>query len=188
VIDHFSRAVAGLAIFRDHPTSCDGQSFLGRTIRQAAHPPGYIVTDKGRQFWCGSFKHWCRLRAVRPRFGAVGKQGSIAVVARFLRSMKVEGTKPIRVPLWLDAMRREIGSYATWYNLFRPDQALGGRSPWEVYSGLRPANVRPRFESRENWPANGPCASPQTAVQGERGKRLSLVVGSVDGRRRLPVV
>jgi hypothetical protein len=33
----------------------------------------------------------------------------------------------------------------------------------------------------------GPCALPQTAVQGKRGTRLSLIIGYLEGRRHLPV-
>ncbi len=50
VVDHFSRAVVGFAIFRDDPTSGDIQSFLDRAIRSADCSPKYIITDKGRQF------------------------------------------------------------------------------------------------------------------------------------------
>jgi len=186
VIDQFSRVLVGFALFRDRPTSHDVQSFLDRAIREVGSAPRHLVADKGRQFWCGPFKQWCRRRKIRPRFGAVGKQGSIAVVERFIRSMKAEGTRPIRVPLQMNAMRREIGSYGVWYNLYRPNQALGGRTPREVNAALWPANARPRLEPRRDWPATG--SSPQAAMRGRSGTKLTLFVGCVDGRRHLPVV
>jgi transposase InsO family protein len=188
VVDHFSRAVVGFAVFRDHPRSIDIQRFLSRAIRNAGYSPKYIIADKGRQFWCDFFKQWCHRSAIRPRFGAVGKQGSIATVERFIRSMKNECTRHILVPLQLQSMRRELGAYATWYNEHRPHQALGGQTPREVYADRRPANAGSRFEPRRNWPTRGPCASPQTAIRGRRGTKLSLVVGYVEGRRHLPVV
>jgi transposase InsO family protein len=169
VVDHFSRAVVGFALFRDRPASSDVQGLLGRAIRHMGSPPRYIISDKGREFWCDSFKYWCHRRAIRPRFGAVGKQGSIATVERFIRSMKNEYTRRIRIPLQIEAMRREVSLYATWYNEHRPNQALGGRTPREVHSGIQPANTRPRFEPRGNWPTTSPCASPQTAIRGRRG-------------------
>jgi transposase InsO family protein len=188
VVDHFSRAVVGFAIFRDHSTSSDIQRLLSRAIRNAGCSPKYIIADKGRQFWSDSFKQWCRRRGIRPRFGAVGKQGSIATVERFIRSMKSECTRSVRVPLQLRSMRRELDAYAMWYNEHRPNQALDGRTPREVYIGLRPANARVRFEPRGSWPPRSPCASPQTAIRGKRGTKLSLVVGCVEGKRHLPVV
>ena len=159
-----------------------------RAIRHMGSPPRYIISDKGREFWCDSFKYWCHRRALRPRFGAVGKQGSIATVERFIRSMKNEYTRRIRIPLQIEAMRREVSLYATWYNEHRPNQALGGRTPREVHSGIQPANTRPRFEPRGNWPTTSPCASPQTAIRGRRGPKLSLAVSYMEGRRHLPVV
>lgn len=181
-------SITGGDIFHECPTSGDVQSFLDRAIAQAGYGPRYIITDKGGQFWCDAFKRWCRRRGIRPRFGAVGKQGSIAAIERFIRSMKTECTRPIRVPLQLNAMRREIGFYARWYNLYRPNQALGGRTPWEVYAGSQPANARRRFEPRKNWPWSASCASPQTAMRGRRGTKLTLVVGYLEGKRHLPVV
>jgi transposase InsO family protein len=188
VIDHFSRAVVGFAVFRDRPTSGDIQRLLDRAIRNGGCAPRGIISDKGRQFWCDSFKQWCGRRAIRPRFGAVGKQGSIATVERFIRSMKNECTRLIRVPLRIEAMRHELGAYATWFNEHRPNQALDGRTPREVHAGTQPANARPRFEPRTNWPINGPCTSPQAAIRGKRGTKLALAVGYVEGRRHLPMV
>ena len=85
VIDHFSRAVVGFAVFHERPTSGDIQGVVERAIRHVGYGPRYIITDKGRQFWCDAFKGWCQRRSIRPRFGAVGKQGSIAAVERFIR-------------------------------------------------------------------------------------------------------
>ncbi len=35
-------------------------------------------------------KDWCRGKGCRPRFGAVGRHGSIAVLERFIQTVKVE--------------------------------------------------------------------------------------------------
>jgi putative transposase len=188
IVDHFSRAVVGFAVFFGSPTAQEVQRFLDRTVSRAGRPPKYIVADKGKQFWCTCFKRWCRRRAIRPRFGAVGKHGSIAIVERFIRSMKSECTFRILVPLRLETIRCELSLYAVWYNQHRPHQALGGRTPWEVYAGVQSANAEPRFESRTNWPTDGPCASPQTAILGKRGTKLALVVSYLEGKPHLPVV
>jgi transposase InsO family protein len=188
VLDHFSRAVVGLAVFFGRPTSQEIQQSLSLAVHRAGRTPKYIITDEGRQFCCDSFKRWCRHRAIRPRFGAVGKYGSIAIVERFIRSMKKECTRHILVPLQLQAMRRELTYYAVWYNQHRPSRAFGGRTPWEVYAGRRPASGMPRFEPRANWPARNSCASPQTAIRGTCGTNLSLVVGYLEGRQHLPII
>jgi transposase InsO family protein len=187
-IDHVSRAVVGFAVFAKPPTSEGVQGFLDRAIDLAGGAPRYVITDRGRQFRCASFRRWHRRWGVRVRFGAVGTPGSIAVVERFIRSLKTECARRILIPLQVQSMRREIDAYAMWYNEHRPSQALGGRTPREVCANLRPANAEPRFEPRRAWPATGPCALPQTTIRGMRGTKLSLVVGYVDGRRHLPVV
>ena len=42
----------------------------------------YIICDNGSQSWCSGFKRWCKRRKIKPRFGAAGKHGGIAVVER----------------------------------------------------------------------------------------------------------
>ncbi len=170
------------------PTSLQVRSFLGRAFGLAGKVPKYVVCDKGPQFWCDGFRKWCRRRGIKPRYGAVGKCGSIAVIERFIRSLKDECTKRILVPLRLDAMRKEIGLYVDWHNRFRPSQGLGGRTPDEVYFRRRPANEKPQYESRPKYPRNAWCASPQTEVKGRRGVRVRLEVRHFEGRRHLPLV
>jgi transposase InsO family protein len=164
------------------------QEAIGQTIQKVGRAPRYIITDKGPQFRSKSWRTYCHERAIRPRFGAVGKHGSIAIIERFIRAMKYECTTRMLVPLNLASMRHELGLYAAWYNEYRPSQALGGRTPREVYDGLRPANAGPRIEARADWPGDAACASPQTAVRGERGATVTVVISYVEGRRHLPVV
>jgi transposase InsO family protein len=188
VVDHFSRAVVGFAVFLRTPTSVEVQRSLGLAIRRAGHPPQYVISDQGRQFRCKSFRRWCRRQRIRLRFGAVGEYGSLAVIERFMRSLKTECTRQILVPLRLEAMREEIALYVIWHNQHRPSQVPGRRTPREVYAGRPPANASPRIEPRANWPVEAPCASPQTTIRGALGTRLALVVGHLEGRRHLPVV
>jgi len=188
VVDHFSRRVMGLAAFDKRPTSIQLRTFLGRVIRKAGKTPRYIICDKGSQFWCEGFKAWCRRRDIRPRFGAVGRHGSIAVVERFIRSMKAECTRRLLIPMRRDAFRKELSLYAEWYNEHRPHQALEGRTPDEVYYDRPAANEAPRFEPRPHWPKGSPCAAPQAPPRGGPGARLQLVVRHHGGRRHLPTV
>ncbi len=180
VIDQFSRRVTGFALFTKAPTSTDICRFLDRVTKRASAKPKHIITDKGRQFFCQTFKTWCRRRNVRPRFGAVGKHGSIAILERFIRSMKAECTRRILVPLRLDAMRDELGCYVIWYNEHRPHQSLDGKTPVEVYRGPTKASQMVRFEPRALWPVTGDRHEPT--------RRIHLVVKFFEGRRHLPVV
>jgi putative transposase len=187
VVDHFSRRAMGVAVFRKQPDCQQAIAFLARTIRDAAKPK-YIISDKGTQFWCTRFKRWCKRRKIKPRFGAVGQYGSIAVIERFIRTLKDEGLRRILVPLTVRKMRREANAIIAWYNTCRPHTALGGRTPDERYLRIPAACRRPRFEPRPHWPGNSPCASPQAKVRAAPGVRLQLVVNFHQGRRHLPIV
>ena len=129
VVDQLSRACVGFAVFARAPSSLEIQRFLDRAIRANGQSPRYVVTDKGRQFWCRGFKSWCKRRGIRPRYGRVGEPASIAIVERFIRSMKQECTRCLLVPSSLAAMRHELRLYSTWYNESRPHMALVGKTP-----------------------------------------------------------
>ena len=88
IVDHFSRRVMGIGAFPKPPTSQATRDFIDRTIRSSRTQPKHLICDKGRQFWCSGFKCWCRRRHIRLRFGAVGQHGSIALIERFIRTLK----------------------------------------------------------------------------------------------------
>jgi transposase InsO family protein len=92
-IDHYSRRVMGIAVFESQPSSVEIRAFLGRAAHTAGTAPRHLISDHGRQFTDDGFRKWCARRGIRQRFGAVGKYGSIAVVERFIRTMKSECTR-----------------------------------------------------------------------------------------------
>lgn len=188
IVDHASRLVVGFAVFKRRPTSLQVYSFLGAAIRRSGSKPKYIIANKGKEFLCKPFKDWCRRKGIRPRYGAVGEHGSIAIIERFIRSMKSECARRIIVPFRLDQMRHEVACYATWYNEHRPHMGLGGRTPLEVFKGLQPANEAPRFEPRSRWSRKSRCASPVVRVKGRRGVRLTVILSRFESRPHLPVV
>jgi len=187
-VDHFSRKVMGGAVFRKQPSSNQVCDFLAATIRDGKATPKYVVCDKGTQFWCSPFKRWCRRRKIKPRFGALGQHGSLAVVERLIRTLKAEGLRRALLPLNLRRMREELAAVVGWYNSHRPHTWLGGRTPEERYRRIPVACRRPRFEPRARWPAGSPCASPRAKVRGKPGVCLQLVVDYCQGRRHLPIV
>jgi transposase InsO family protein len=111
ILDHFSRAIVGFAMFDKQPTGTQLRDFLRRASRKARRPPRNVITDHGVQFTSRTFRRWCRSQKVRHRFGAVGERGSIAVIERFFRTLKEEGTRRILVPFRLLDVRREIDLY-----------------------------------------------------------------------------
>ena len=188
VIDHFSRRVMGVTVFKKQPESKQVSAFLAKTMRENKAKPRYVICDKGPQFWCKAFKRWCRRRGIKPRFGAVGKYGSIAIIERCIRTLKDEGLRRILVPLNLRKMREEASLIVSWYNSCRPHTALECRTPDERYRRVASACRRPRWEPRPHWPADASCASPQAKVRGKPGVQLRLLVDFHHGRKHLPIV
>jgi len=189
VIDHYSRRALRTATFRKEPSAADVQKVLDRTSKNLRARPNHMITDQGRQFTADRFEAWLRLRKIDRRFGAVGKYGSVAVIERFIKSMKNECTRllPI-VPLAQAAFGRELDAYLAWYNTERPHSRFGGRTPDEVYFNRFPACRKPRHEPREHWPRRSRCAGVQAPIRGKPGVRLELSVAHFGGRKHLPVV
>ncbi len=188
VLDHYSRRVMGFAISRKAPTSVAIRACLGRAIASAGVAPRHLISDKGSPFWpCRGYKRWCTRRGIRPRFGALGKHGSIAVIERAIRTIK-EALRRVLVPTRRETMCREMGILIAWYNEHRPHLTLGGKTPHEVYLHKFPANRRPRIEPRPNWPRGSPCARPQVLVAGAPGAPFNVELERLDGHVHLPIV
>jgi hypothetical protein len=138
---------------------------------------------------CEDFRNWCRRRGInRPRYGAIGKHGSIAVVERFILTMKCLLSCLLLAPYRRGNFQRELGAIVEWYNRHRPHTRLGGKTPDEMYHGRFPANRKPRFEPRSRWPRGSPCAGPWALVRGKPGARVEFEVTFREGRRHLPIV
>jgi len=151
--------------------------------------PKYIVCDRGSQFDCQGFRQWCRRKGIKPpRYGAIGKHGSIAVVERFILTLKCLLASLLLIPYRRAAFQRQLDAIGHWYNAHRPHTWLGGRTPDETYHGRYPHNRRPRFEPRHRWPRGSPCAKPWALVRGKPGARLEVDVTFHAGQRHLPIV
>ena len=189
VLDHYSRRALGYALFMRQPTSEQVRQFLGQLITTVGTAPRYLVTDCGTQFTCHGFAPWCQRHGIRHRHGAVGQSGSIAVVERFIRTLKESCTRMLPVvPLLRRSFQRELQLFFDWYNGDRPHTTLQGATPDEFYFARRPARRAPRFETRSGWPRASPCARPLTLVKGQPGVRLQLTIEFVANRRHLPRV
>lgn len=172
ILDHFSRRVVGFAVFTKEPSAAQVCEMLERAVKRVGRAPKYTVTDQGAEFR-SDYLGWCQRHGVQPRFGAVGKHGSIAIIERFFLTMKDEATRRILVPMRLPEMRRELVLFACWYNEHRPSQALRGRTPAEVYEGRERAAEQ---------------AIRATRTGRDCDRRVELAVSYLEGRNHLPIV
>jgi transposase InsO family protein len=142
VIDHFSRRVMGVAIFKKEPKSKEIRAFLGRAIASAGRAPKHLITDQGIQFTAKGFKAWCSRLGIGHRLGAVGRYGSIAIIERLMRTLKSECTRRlVLVPLRRAAFVTELALWRNWYNADRPHVADFGLAIHETQQALRKGEV-----------------------------------------------
>jgi transposase InsO family protein len=144
------------------------RAFLARIGSKLGATPRYVASDKGRQFHARGFRAWCRRRGIRPRYAAGGSLRATAIVERFIRSLKEEWLRRIRIPLTRRAMHRELTSYARWFETHRPHQGLGGSTPLEV--------------------SGAPTSATAERPIIDRLRPFDLVVRFHEGRRQLPIV
>ena len=194
VLDYFARKNMAIRAFGKNPSSQDITLLLDHAVARSGRAPKYVVTDKGSQFWSAvtkkaadAFQDWCNRHGVKPRFGAIGKHGSVALVERFWRSMKSEFTRRFMLPFGIDRMNVCLACYARWYDTWRPHQGIAGLTRNELYFGTPPACDGERLEIRKRYPlrdARAPPGSPDAV----RAQLLGLRVTPLDGHRELPIV
>lgn len=106
---------------------------LGRALR-GGRRPGIFNTDQGAQFTSEAFTD--RLKAAKVRISMDGRGRALdnRFVERLWRSVKYE---EVYVRDYADglAAHGSLGRYFRFYNTDRPHEALGRRTPAEVYYG-----------------------------------------------------
>jgi hypothetical protein len=188
-MDHASRRVMGVAVFANRPRCSDVCAFLGRTVRHVNALPKYIVCDRDSIFDCDAFRRWVKRKSIKPpRYGAVGKHGSIAMIERLILTTKQTLRLLPFIPLRRASLRRELVAVSDWYNEHRPHTGLDGKTPNEFYERRFPANRAPRIERRPGWARGSPCAKPRTLIAGQAGDRFNVCVEFLAGRQNLPIV
>jgi transposase InsO family protein len=188
VVDHFSRRSVGFAVFKCRPASEEVTAAMDRIMVAEGIRPKHLIVDQGPEFKCAHFQDvWCEAMNILPRFGAVNKHGSIAVIERFHRSFK-EILRLIVVAEDQAEFEHEVALIIDWYNEHRPHDTLDGKTPNEVYFSRPPANQRPRIEPRKTWPSGSPCGKPQVDIDGAFGDPVIIEIECHKGRRYLPVI
>jgi putative transposase len=141
VIDHFSRRIMGFAVFKAQPSSDDLCRMLNRLIQRSKVKSKHMISDRGPQFDGDQFKAWTRCKGIKHRYGAIGKYGRIAVIERFILSLKSEYLRRILVPMRLTDIRHELSRYLAWHNDYRPHETLDSQTPMETYLGMKPCGI-----------------------------------------------
>lgn len=138
--------------------------------------PKHIISDQARVFtddaYADLLDHW----DVKPRFGAVGKHGSIAVTERVNKTLKYEWLMRVPVIMGFDHLSCLCNEFSEWYNRWRPHMRLDGSRPDDVYIGkdiqrpgydakMAPQNIEQRVFCISNSVYSVKPVSPGTGLK-----------------------
>ena len=99
--------------------------------------PEIFNTDQGSQFTSREFTQVLRDHEVRTSMDGKGRHADNIFLERLWRTVKYE---EVYLKTYADARetRMALGDYFRFYNDLRPHQALGYRTPAEVFQGAMP--------------------------------------------------
>jgi transposase InsO family protein len=136
VIDHFSRKVMAVT-----PLEGPNAGWINNTLESAIEkygPPKHIISDHAKVFTGEVFAELLKTYNIKPRLGAIGKQGSIAVTERVNKTLKYEWIKRTAFIKGIDHLTELCKEFAIWYNSWRPHMTLDGIRPDDVYYNKKP--------------------------------------------------
>ena len=146
IVDGFSRRILALKICANTPNTAAMLGMFRDAI--AAHGrPRFLVTDHGCQFrerFTSAVENGTDIRHVKAKVRSWALNGK---VERLFRTFKLWS----RCVLWAWAPRRStmagkiqlrLDVFREWYNVHRPSQALGGRTPDQAWRGEDPPPAR----------------------------------------------
>jgi len=131
-IDHYSRMVVAVS-----PLEGPNSGWIIDALEQAFErfgAPRHMIMNHDPVFTGGAFAELLDKWNVKPRFGAIGMHGSIAVTERVIKSLKYEWLKRVPVIRGFDHLTRLCDEFVEWHNEWRPHMTLDGARPDDVYS------------------------------------------------------
>jgi len=132
-IDHYSRKVMAVTPL-EGPNSGWAIDSLEQAFEKYGQPK-HIIMDQHPNFTGKAFSELLENWNVKPRFGAVGKKGSIAVTERVNKTLKYEWLKRVPIIRGFDYLTILCQDFTIWYNEWRPHMTLDGARPGDVYIG-----------------------------------------------------
>jgi len=149
VLDSYSRFPVAARVFRKEPSAVEIRDLLQRGFVKFG-APRIFITDHGSAFTSHDVAELMRHWKIDHRLGAVGHSGSIALIERAWKTLKillgVTATlkrllaAPFR-PLVAEDLTCRLETALAYYADYRPHQGLGGATPAEMFFGLRPKHL-----------------------------------------------
>lgn len=131
VIDHFSRKVVCVVPLEGRNAGWIINALESAIERHGA--PKHIISDQAGVFIGAVFSELLDRWHIKPRFGAIGKHGSIAVTERVIKTLKYEWLTHVPIIKGFDHLTSLCMEFEHWYNAWRPHMTLDGLRPDDVY-------------------------------------------------------
>lgn len=128
-------------------------------------PPKHIISDQAHVFTGTVFAELLGKYHIKPRLGAIGKHGSIAVTERVNKTLKYEWLKRVALIKGIDHLTELCNEFELWYNSWRPHMTLDGNRPDDVF-------LRQQAWQARTWCQNGAMQYWTTLLQTDTGNRL----------------
>ena len=135
-IDHFSRKVMSVSPLEGRNAGWINNALEGAIEKYGA--PKHIISDQASVFTGDVFAELLDTYHMKPRLGAVGKHGSIAVTERVIKTLKYEWLKRVAFIKGFDHLVMLCQEFKAWYNRWRPHMTLDGVRPDDVYYNNKP--------------------------------------------------
>ncbi len=135
-IDHFSRKVMCVA-----PVEGPNAGWIIEALELAMQKhgaPKHIISDQASVFTGDAFAELLEQWNIKPRLGAVGKHGSIAVTERVIKTLKYEWLRCVPLIKGFDHLTSLCIEFESWYNTWRPHMTLEGCRPDDLYYSHKP--------------------------------------------------
>jgi len=113
-LDHFSRKIVAAV-----PLEGPNAGWINNALESAIEkhgPPKHIISDQARIFTGDVFAELLDTYNIKPRLGAVGKHGSIAVTERVIKTLKYEWLKRATFIKGIDHLAMLLAMLAGWIN------------------------------------------------------------------------
>ncbi len=136
VIDHFSRKVMSVS-----PLEGPNAGWINNALENAIEKygsPKHIISDQASIFTGYVFAELLDTYNIKPRLGAIGKHGSIAVTERVIKTLKYEWLKRVAIIKGIDHLTCLCKEFESWYNSWRPHMTLDGIRPDDIYYDNKP--------------------------------------------------
>jgi transposase InsO family protein len=135
-IDHFSRKVV-CTMPLEGPNAGWIIDVLEQTIQEYGTPK-HIISDQAKVFVGDAFAELLRQWNIKPRLGAIGKHGSIAVTERVIKTLKYEWLQRVPIIKGVDRLTLLCTEFESWYNSWRPHMTLEGLRPDDLCYDRKP--------------------------------------------------